>query len=145
MVEVDKLCKNKTATLRSWLQNQSNKFLNKFHTDRKDKLTLAIESETWKITDLSSDFQTLLDNIIKNYFNNIPSNLTFTINSNVLYLNDEKYLFFGIVIVLFKLLIEYIQLENDIPGSTYDVMTRLIELFTVIQFFFLFFCYPTRT
>lgn len=131
MVEVDNISKNKTATLRSWLQNQSNKFLNKFHSERKDKLTLAIESESWKIADVPADFITLLDNIIKNYFNNKPSTFTYSINSNLLYINDEKYLFYGIVIILFKLLVEYIQLENDIPGLSYDVMTRLIELFTV--------------
>ncbi|CAF0926719.1 unnamed protein product [Brachionus calyciflorus] len=136
LTEIDKISKNKTATLRSWLQNQSNKFLNKYHTERKDKLILAIESESWKISDLPADFQTLLDNIVKNFLKN-PPNFTYNIvnssSTNFLYVNDEKFLFFGIVVVLFKLILEYIQLENDLPWTTYDVMSKLIELFTIFN------------
>jgi vacuolar protein sorting-associated protein 54 len=134
LIEVDKISKNKTATLRSWLQNQTNKFLSKFHTERKDKLVLAIESESWKATELPADFQKILDTIVKEFRNN-PQHFTYIIScsssSNSLYIDSEKYVFFGIVVILFRLLIEYIHLEKDIAGSSFDVMNKLIELFNV--------------
>ena len=39
IVDFDTLANKKTATLRSWIQNQANKFLQKFHNERKEKLS----------------------------------------------------------------------------------------------------------
>ena len=39
VVEFDLIANKKTSSLRSWLQNQSNKFFNKFHNEKKEKLT----------------------------------------------------------------------------------------------------------
>ena len=39
VIEYDTLAQRKTSTLRSWMQNQGNKFLIKFHSERKDRLT----------------------------------------------------------------------------------------------------------
>jgi hypothetical protein len=39
IIEYDSIANKKTSTLRSWVQNQGNKFLIKFHSERKDRIT----------------------------------------------------------------------------------------------------------
>ena len=41
VIDFDAIADKKTFALRSWIQNQANKFLCKFHNEKKDKLTLA--------------------------------------------------------------------------------------------------------
>jgi vacuolar protein sorting-associated protein 54 len=39
VIDFDAIATKKTCYLRAWLQNQANKFLIKFHTEKKDKLS----------------------------------------------------------------------------------------------------------
>ena len=39
IIEYDSIADKKTSTLRSWIQNQGNKFLIKFHNERKERIT----------------------------------------------------------------------------------------------------------
>ncbi len=42
VLDFDAIANKKTSSLRSWLQNQANKFLHKFHGEKKDKLSLVL-------------------------------------------------------------------------------------------------------
>jgi vacuolar protein sorting-associated protein 54 len=39
VIDFDIIANKKTASLRSWIQNQANKFLQKFHSVKKDKIS----------------------------------------------------------------------------------------------------------
>ena len=39
IIEYDSIADKKTSTLRSWIQNQGNKFLIKFHNEKKERIT----------------------------------------------------------------------------------------------------------
>jgi hypothetical protein len=39
IIDFDSVVDKKTSALRSWIQNQANKFLQKFHQEKKEKLT----------------------------------------------------------------------------------------------------------
>lgn len=120
--------------MRSWQQNQTNKFLNKFHLERKDKLELGIDSESWKVSSLPSDFQYVIETIVNNFFKQ-PENFAYRISresdSNFLFINEEKQIFFGIVVTLIKITLEYIQLESSISGSSNEFSILIIELYKV--------------
>ncbi len=126
----------KSSSLRIWLQNQANKFLHKFHSEKKDKLTLALNSERWKQIEIPIEIQNLVDHIIKNGLgnnqvltkkNDLKSNSTS--NGDYVIVNNEKYVIFGTVIVLIKLMVEYSQYVIDIPTMSFDALNRIIELF----------------
>ncbi len=126
----------KSSSLRIWLQNQANKFLHKFHSEKKDKLTLALNSERWKQIEIPIEIQNLIDHIIKN---GLGSNQLITkkadakshnaSNGDYILVNHEKYIIFGTVIVLIKLMVEYCQYVIDIPNMSFDALNRVIELF----------------
>lgn len=132
ILEFDSIANKKTSTLRSWVQTQANKFLQKFHADRREKLTLALESERWKQAEVPLDFKSLVDHIVANgigtqgskKFESKVKNL-----SEFIEINGEKYVLFSAVITLVKLMTEYCQFAVDMPHLTFDVMTRLVELF----------------
>lgn len=98
VIDFDSIAKKKTTTLRSWLQNQANKFLHKFHLERKDKLILALDSECWKQADIPNDIQNLTDHILTNGLVSITNfkNSDFRSRTNdYIIINSEKYLVFG--------------------------------------------------
>ena len=146
IVSIESISKKKTATLRSWQQNQTNKYLNKFHSERKDRLELAIDSESWKISILPYDFENLIENIFNNFFQQ-PENFVYRIvresDSNFLYINEEKHIFFGIVVILIKLTLEYLQLESSISGFSNEFSLLIIELYKVTNIN-LCFCFITK-
>ncbi len=98
-----------------------------------------MDSERWKQFEVPIDIQNLVNHILTNGLASTPNkkfdpqNKT---NGEYLLINNEKYVIFGSVIFLIKLLVEYCQFSIDIPNLCYDTMTRLIEIFTVILFFF---------
>ena len=38
IIDFDSIANKKTSSLRSWTQNQANKFMQKFHSEKRDKL-----------------------------------------------------------------------------------------------------------
>lgn len=102
-----------------------------------DKLILSIESESWKIGELPSDFKNVIQTLTENFFMN-PSNFNCRISnesgSHFLYINEEKHIFFGVVLTLIKISVEYFQLEFFNAASYYEVSKRIVELYRVIYF-----------
>ena len=134
IIDFDVIVNKKTSILRSWTHNQANKFLQKFHIERKEKLTLALENERWKQTEIQIDFKNLVENIFENGIGTqsgkkLESKLKNSIDFIVI--NNEKYTIFGSVIVLIKLMTEYCQISMDMPNLSFEAMTRLIEMFRV--------------
>jgi hypothetical protein len=133
-IDFDSLANKKTCSLRLWTHTQANKFLQKFHLERKEKLLLALENERWKQSEVTADFKMLVDHIISNgigtqggkKFESKVKNA-----SDFIVVNNEKYVVFSAVIVLIKLMSEYSQFSVDMPNLSFDVMTRVVENFKV--------------
>ncbi|KAG8584107.1 hypothetical protein GDO81_008685 [Engystomops pustulosus] len=50
--DTEKICGRKSMSLRGALQSQANKFVNRFHDERKTKLSLLLDNERWKQADV---------------------------------------------------------------------------------------------
>jgi vacuolar protein sorting-associated protein 54 len=149
IIDFDQITNNKSnvsnkkvSALGIWIQNQANKYLYKFHSEKKEKLILALNSERWKQTEIPAEIQNLVDNIIKNNELNKIMLLNQKIgkalpnNGDYLLINEEKYIVVSSVIVLIKLMIEYCQFVIDIPNMSFDTLNRLVELFKVKHYFY---------
>lgn len=51
------------SILRSTLQSQATRYVNRFHEKRKTKLSLILDNERWKAADVPSEFQHLVEHI----------------------------------------------------------------------------------
>ncbi|XP_070569635.1 vacuolar protein sorting-associated protein 54-like isoform X2 [Ptychodera flava] len=128
------LCGRRSTSLRGSLQNQASKFVNRFHEERRTKLSLILESERWKQSDVPAEFQDLVNTIAEN--GNLAG--AFVMKSEAgseerkpgsyLEINGQKYAVVGTVLLLLKMIIEYCQCLDDMPSAVPDILTRLIEI-----------------
>ncbi|XP_071079341.1 vacuolar protein sorting-associated protein 54-like [Haliotis cracherodii] len=129
--ECETICGRPSTSLRGSLQNQANRFVARFHEERKNKLSLILDNERWKQADVPTEFQDLVDHIAATGALSIPERRIDSDGrkpSEFITIDGEKYAVVGTVLMLIKMVVEYCQCLNDIPTAAPDLLTRLIDL-----------------
>jgi len=129
--ETEELCGRRSMSLRGVLQTQANKFVARFHEERKNKLSLILDNERWKQADVPAEFQDLLSHIVTTGSMTLPEKRTDSGDSKpteCLIVEGEQFSVVGTVLMLVKMLVEYCQCVVDIPSAAPDLLTRLIDL-----------------
>ncbi|XP_022090825.1 vacuolar protein sorting-associated protein 54-like [Acanthaster planci] len=129
----ESICERRSTSLRGGLQNQANKFINRFHEERKTKLSLILDSERWKQAEVPAEFQDLLSAMAKGEIS-----LTLLVKADTgsgerkplehVEIANQRYSVVGTVLLLLKMVAEYCQCAIDIPSVTSDILTRLVEI-----------------
>ncbi|KAM9316066.1 vacuolar protein sorting-associated protein 54 [Gastrophryne carolinensis] len=129
--DTEKICSKRSMSLRGALQSQANKFVNRFHEERKTKLSLLLDNERWKQADVPAEFQDLVDSIADGKII-LPERKTGCTEerkpSDFLSVDGQKYAVVGTVLILIRIILEYCSCVDDIPSITTDMLTRLSEL-----------------
>lgn len=116
--------------LRTAVLVQAKVFLDQFHNIRKNKLSMLLEAERWKQTDVPAEIQALVSCIEAN-IPYPPSNMSdghSQAPAKYLIVHSQKCAVVGVIPLLVKLLHEYCQCANDLPMLITDVLGKLIEL-----------------
>ncbi|KAH9412664.1 Vacuolar protein sorting-associated protein 54 [Dermatophagoides pteronyssinus] len=140
--ECEIVCGRRSPNLKLVIQIQSNKFVSKFHDERKRKLRQLLDLEQWKpVNTISVQIQQLYhriimvdeyDDLIQIYqdfknsrFNSEDSSST----TSYVMLNGERFVIVNTVINFVYMIIDYCQLGQQF-GSTLspDIFMRLIDL-----------------
>lgn len=136
--DCEKVTGRKSTSLRGGLQNQANKFVNRFHEERKTKLGLILDNERWKQTDVPAGLQELLGSMAKGEIS--LALLAKTDNDTIdrkpngtVKLHGEKYAVVGTVLLLLKMVAEYCQCVEDMPSAAGDILTRLVEILQIFN------------
>ncbi|CAH1791272.1 unnamed protein product [Owenia fusiformis] len=129
------LCGRKSMSLRGSLQSQANRFVTRFHEERKTKLSLILDNERWKQADVPEEFQDLVNFISEHKKLALPEKKADAEKSpsECLLVNSQKYTVVGTVLMLLKMVIEYCQCIDDIPTIAPDMLTRVIELLKIFN------------
>lgn len=95
--ECEKISSKSPTSLKSAFQLQANKFVNKFHNERKDKLSLILENECWRPAEVKSVYQSFVDDLASTGKISWPSlePLEKGRCEPVLMVNEEKYIVVG--------------------------------------------------
>ncbi|KAM3931499.1 vacuolar protein sorting-associated protein 54 [Leptodactylus fuscus] len=129
--DTEKICGRRSMSLRGALQSQANKFVNRFHDERKTKLSLLLDNERWKQADVPAEFQDLVDSITDGKII-LPERKSGCVEerkpSDFLTVDGQKYAVVGTVLILIRIILEYCSCVDDIPSITTDMLTRLSEL-----------------
>ncbi|XP_041033070.1 vacuolar protein sorting-associated protein 54 isoform X1 [Carcharodon carcharias] len=129
--ETEKVCSRRSMSLRGALQSQANKFVNRFHDERKTKLGLLLDNERWKQAEVPAEFQDLV-NSIEDGVIALPEKKTTAPQerkpADFLSVDEQKYAVVGTVLLLIRIIFEYCQCVDDIPSITTDMLTRLSDL-----------------
>ncbi|XP_074063270.1 vacuolar protein sorting-associated protein 54 [Macrotis lagotis] len=129
ILDTEQICGRKSMSLRGALQSQANKFVNRFHEERKTKLSLLLENERWKQADVPAEFQDLVDSITDGKIA-LPEKKSGEERkpADFLIVEGQPYAVVGTVLLLIRIILEYCQCVDNIPSVTTDMLTRLSDL-----------------
>uniref|UniRef100_A0A8C8YJN7 Vacuolar protein sorting-associated protein 54 n=1 Tax=Prolemur simus TaxID=1328070 RepID=A0A8C8YJN7_PROSS len=131
ILDTEQICGRKSMSLLGALQSQANKFVNRFHEERKTKLSLLLDNERWKQADVPAEFQDLVDSISDGKIALPEKKLGATEErkpAEVLIVEGQQYAVVGTVLLLIRIILEYCQCVDNIPSVTTDMLTRLSDL-----------------
>lgn len=131
IVDTEQICGRKSTSLLGALQSQANKFVNRFHEERRTKLSLLLDNERWKQADVPAEFQDLVDSIADGKIalpDKKPAAAEDRKPADVLVVEGHQYAVVGTVLLLIRIILEYCQCVDNIPSVTTDMLTRLTDL-----------------
>lgn len=130
VTECERKCGRRSTSLRGSLLNQANRFVDRFHEERKTKLSLILDNERWKQADVPTEFQEMVDHISKLGRMQLPEKRIDLGKkpAEFIVVNEEKFAVVGTVLMLLKMMVEYCECVDDIPAAAQDILTRLIDL-----------------
>ncbi|KFO94205.1 Vacuolar protein sorting-associated protein 54 [Buceros rhinoceros silvestris] len=131
ILDTEQICGRKSMSLRGALQSQANRFVNRFHEERKTKLSLLLDNERWKQAEVPAEFQDLVDSVSDGRIS-LPEKKTVATEerkpAEFLIVEGRKYATVGTVLLLIRIILEYCQCVDNIPSITTDMLTRLSDL-----------------
>ncbi|XP_025936415.1 vacuolar protein sorting-associated protein 54 isoform X3 [Apteryx rowi] len=131
ILDTEQICGRKSMSLRGALQSQANKFVNRFHEERKTKLSLLLDNERWKQAEVPAEFQDLVDSVSDGRIS-LPEKKAAAAEerkpAEFLIVEGQKYATVGTVLLLIRIILEYCQCVDNIPSITTDMLTRLSDL-----------------
>uniref|UniRef100_UPI0037E892DC vacuolar protein sorting-associated protein 54 isoform X2 n=1 Tax=Semicossyphus pulcher TaxID=241346 RepID=UPI0037E892DC len=129
--DTEELCGRRSVSLRGALQSQANRFVHRFHEERKTKLSLLLDNERWKQAEVPAEFQDLVNSIADGRIT-LPERKVPGPDdrkpTEFLLVNGQKYAVVGTVLLLIRIFLEYCQCVNDISSIATDMLTRLSDL-----------------
>nr|CAD7451911.1 unnamed protein product [Timema tahoe] len=134
----EKVCGRPSTALKSAFKVQASKFVQRFHNDRKNKLSLILDSERWKQTDVPGEFQDMADRITSSGKFCTPKRIQDSDNGDrkpaeVLLVGSEKYAVVGTVLLLLKIVTEYCQCAEDLSAMAPTLCRQLAELLVLFN------------
>lgn len=135
VMDCERICGRQSHSLRATLLTQAKKFVERFHEERKNKLSLILDNERWKQADVPSELQSLVDSLVDGIcprgkepkFSIGPSVPSEQKPSPVLVVNGQRFAVVGTVLLLVNMLVEYCQCVDDTPMLVTDIMNKLFE------------------
>ncbi|KAK0161271.1 hypothetical protein PV327_009758 [Microctonus hyperodae] len=131
----EKICGKQCTALRSAFKAQASKFVQRFHSERKNKLTVLLTSELWRQADVSCEFQSLITFIYEKrnfpnelYFNDKNESNGDVIVKNYVTIGQEDYAVVGTVIILAHMIHEYCRIASELTALSGSIGRQLAEL-----------------
>lgn len=112
------------------LQAQAMRFSQKFHAERKSKLSLLLDSERWKQADVPAEYQQMIDKIANGDFTWTKNDDNGEIKSpkTVLLVDLEPFALVGAALLLIQIVNEYCQCASHLPIIATQLSRHLIDL-----------------
>lgn len=123
------ICGIHSVPLKSALKAQGTKFAQKFHSERKSKLSLLLDSERWKQADVPAEFQKIIDHISKDDFlwTKTEDGLSI-LPSPVLIVDGQPFALVGAALILVQIVSEYCRCATQLPVISIQLSRNVIDL-----------------
>lgn len=125
----EKIAAIQSVPLKAALKVQGTKFAQKFHSDRKSKLALLLDSERWKQADVPAEFQTMVDRIARDDFAHSKKDDEIIVPpSHFLYVDTEPYALVGAALILVQIVSEYCRCASQLPIISIQLSRHVVDL-----------------
>jgi vacuolar protein sorting-associated protein 54 len=118
----------KSNPLMTALKNQGTRFCQKFHAERKSKLSLLLDNERWKSSEVPSEFQKIINYIEKGNFMWTKIDDDNTTTTSMLMVGDEPFAIVGAALILVRIVSEYCQSSSHLPLLAIQMERNVIDL-----------------
>lgn len=115
------------------LQAQATKFGNKFHAERKSKMSLLLDNERWKQVEVPAEYQVMIDRISNGDFTWSKNDVSTKIGqptkpAPVLLVDSESFTLVNSALILIQIINEYCQCASSLPMISMQLSRHLIDL-----------------
>lgn len=111
------------------VQVQATRFAQKFHSERKSKLSLLLDNERWKQSEVPDEYQQMINKISDGDFNWVKGEDTKKRPpAPVLYVDSESFALVGAALVLIQIVSEYCQCASNLSMISTQLSRNLIDL-----------------
>ncbi|XP_023287854.1 vacuolar protein sorting-associated protein 54 [Orussus abietinus] len=129
----EKLCGKQCTALRSAFKAQASKFVQRFHSERKTKLSLLLEAERWKQADVPYEFQSLITYVHENQafpvsLDKCEGSQRNKVPVNFVSVGEEQYAVVGSVLILTQMIHEYCRAGSELTALSGALGRQLAEL-----------------
>ncbi|KAI8115059.1 Vacuolar protein sorting-associated protein 54 [Lucilia cuprina] len=141
------ICGVTNVPLKVALKVQASRFANRFHSERKQKLALLLDTERWRQVDIPNEFQKIIDRIAENkeflvedlsnkntgltlngHVTTLHLNNSSTQASPVLLVENKPYTLVGSALLLVQMLCEYCRCAQRLPIVAGYLSRNVVDL-----------------
>ena len=118
----------KSIPLMTALKAQCARFCQKFHSERKSKLSLLLDNERWKPAEVPSEFQKMINHISKGDFmwTKIENR---SVATPMLMVGEEPFALVGAALILVQIVSEYCRCASHLPIVATQMGRNVTDLF----------------
>lgn len=120
----------KSLPLNAALKAQCARFCQKFHSDRKSKLSLLLDNERWKPAEVPGEFQKMINHIARGSFmwTKIVDDTANVATTPMLMVGNEPFALVGAALILVQIVSEYSRCSSHLPIVAMQMGRNVIDL-----------------
>ncbi|KAJ8669831.1 hypothetical protein QAD02_001090 [Eretmocerus hayati] len=127
----EELCGKQCMALRSAFKIQASRFIQKFHSERKKKIGLSLDTEKWRQAEVPPDVQALITYIHKNESFPYELDRSEVVNGgkmvNFISVGEDKFAVVGTVLLLIPVIHEYCRIASELSTISGMIGRQLAE------------------
>ncbi|KAK6753233.1 hypothetical protein RB195_012682 [Necator americanus] len=116
------------SPLSKCLQKLCLEYIERFHSQRRAKMSSMLDAELWKASEVAAEFQCLVDEAIRtNRLRNVPAS-GLSVGGEALMVENTPYVVVGSSLIFMKILADYCECFAALPTFAADILSRVVEL-----------------
>lgn len=132
--DCEAVCGRQSHHLRGTLLSQAKKFVEKFHEERKHKLSNILDIERWSQADVPREIQDMVSSVsMTDGFEKVKMTMQSNHNGDTelksfLIVQGQRFAVVGTLLMLMRMISEYCQCVVDVPMLVTDLLTKICEI-----------------
>ncbi|VDO46164.1 unnamed protein product [Haemonchus placei] len=103
-------------------------YIERFHTQRRSKMSGMLDAELWKASEVGAEFQCLVDESLRTgRLKNVPAP-SLSVGGEAVIVDSTPYVVVSSALVFLKILADYCECFVALPEFAADILSRVVEL-----------------